>query len=118
MTDSDRPADVRLPSGDLLIGNSWQPAASGLRRDTFDPATGEPLASVAVAGPEDVRRAVDAAEEAFGGWRDWPAQRRRDVLLELARLLDEHDDELGVLRSLETGAPLKRRRGSSLAAEW
>ncbi|MBA3289542.1 MAG: aldehyde dehydrogenase family protein, partial [Acidimicrobiia bacterium] len=109
---------VRFPPSELLIGDAWEPSSSGLRRENVNPATGQLLSSVAVAGPEDVVRAVDAAAAAFDMWRAWPAQRRRDVLLELARLLDANDAELGVLRSLETGAPLKRRRGNSLAAEW
>jgi aldehyde dehydrogenase (NAD+) len=112
------PLDVHLPSGDLLIGDARPPASSGARRETVNPATGEVLSSVAMADPADVDRAVGAAADAFDAWRAWPAQRRRDVLLELARLLDANDADLGVLRSLETGAPLKRKRGSSLAAEW
>ena len=67
---------------------------------------------------DDVADAVGSACDAFEAWRAWPAQRRRDVLFELARLIDANDLELGVLRSLETGAPLKRKRGTSLASEW
>ena len=62
-----------------------------------------------MAGADDVARAIGAAGDAFESWRAWPAQRRRDVLLELADLIDAHDAELAVVRSLETGAPLKRR---------
>ncbi|HWM22590.1 MAG TPA: aldehyde dehydrogenase family protein [Ilumatobacteraceae bacterium] len=109
---------IPVPSGDLLIGDAWEPSASGDRRENLNPATGAPLSSVAMANPDDVGRAVDAAIDEFDAWRAWPAQRRRDVLLTLARLLDANDADLGVLRSLETGAPLKRKRGSSLAAEW
>jgi aldehyde dehydrogenase (NAD+) len=104
--------------GDLLIGGEWVAAADGERRPAIDPSTGAALASVAVGTERDVADAVTAAGDAFAAWRDWPAPRRRDVLWELARLLDQHDATSSVLRSLETGAPLKRRRGASLVAEW
>jgi acyl-CoA reductase-like NAD-dependent aldehyde dehydrogenase len=39
-------------------------------------------------------------------------------LLELARLVQQHDIEFGTLRTLELGAPLKRKRGRSMAAEY
>lgn len=109
---------LRLPSGDLLIAGSWVPAASGARREQLDPSTARPLASVAMGGPPDIEAAIAAATDASAAWRAWPASRRRDVLLEVARLIDQQDHELAILRSLETGAPMKRKRGQSLAAEW
>ena len=115
---SDFPGPVALPTGDLLIGGEWESAQGGSRREAVDPSTGEALGTVAMAGADDVARAIGAAGDAFESWRAWPAQRRRDVLLALADLIDAHDAELAVVRSLETGAPLKRRRGSSLASEW
>ena len=110
--------DVQLPSGDLLIGDRWEADTSGGRREQINPSTGEPLASVAMGGPAEVDRAIDAAIAAFPEWSQWTPARRRDVLDELARLIDANDLHLGVMRSLETGAPFKRRRGASLAAEY
>jgi aldehyde dehydrogenase (NAD+) len=115
---SDLDIQVAVPNGDLLIGADWVSSSDGARRAAIDPSTGEELASVAMATESDVADAVTAAHDAFPAWRDWPAQRRRDVLFELARLIDQNDAASGVLRSLETGAPMKRKRGASLAAEW
>jgi len=109
---------VPVPTGDLLIDGEFVPARSGDRREQLDPSNGRPLASIAIGGPDDIDQAIGSATDAFAAWSSWPAHRRRDVLLELARLIDAHELELGVLRSLETGAPLKRKRGPSLAAEW
>jgi acyl-CoA reductase-like NAD-dependent aldehyde dehydrogenase len=109
---------AHVPSGDLLIGDRWESDASGGRRVHLNPSNGEPLASIAMAGPAEIDRAIDAARTAFPSWRAMSPARRRDLLLELACLIDEHDIDLGVLRSLETGAPFKRKRGASLAGEW
>jgi acyl-CoA reductase-like NAD-dependent aldehyde dehydrogenase len=111
-------SDVVVPSGALLINGDWIADSSGGRVDQVNPATGLPLGSFVLAGPEEVDAAVGAARAAAGEWRRWAPADRRDVLLAVARLLQEHDAELGALRSLETGAPLKRRRGRSLAAEY
>jgi acyl-CoA reductase-like NAD-dependent aldehyde dehydrogenase len=111
-------APLHVPAGDLLIDGHWLPAASGERREQLDPSNARPLASIAIGGADDIDQAIASSTAAFPAWSNWPAQRRRDVLLELARLIDAHEAELAVLRSLETGAPLKRKRGSSLAAEW
>jgi acyl-CoA reductase-like NAD-dependent aldehyde dehydrogenase len=114
---SERP-DIELPPGDLLIAGERESATSEAPYEQRDPSTGEVLANVAMAGPDDVDRAVRSAREALVGWRSLPASRRRDVLLELARLLEVHAPDLSVLRSLETGAPYKKVGGGALAVEY
>src|SRR2546428_5675997 len=63
----------------LLIGGEWKDAASGRTFDTINPATGERLATVAEAGPEDIDAAVIAARKAYDGpWRKLrPSERAR-----------------------------------------
>lgn len=110
--------DATLPSGGLLIGESWHRSTTGGEREHRNPATGEVLASFAMAGPKEVDDAVRSAAEAFPAWRNWPVNERREVLIEVARLLEREDMDLAVLRSLEIGAVLKRKRGLSMAAEY
>jgi aldehyde dehydrogenase (NAD+) len=45
----------------LFIGGEWVEPKSGEYEATISPATEEPLAEVAYAGPEDVGVAVDSA---------------------------------------------------------
>ena len=52
----------------LLIGGEWVDADSGRRWESSGPVEGEPSSSVAAAGREDVRRAVEAAAAAFPEW--------------------------------------------------
>src|SRR5688500_1129775 len=49
----------------LLIGGDLVDAASGETFDSIDPSTGEVFAAVARGGPDDARRAVEAARKAF-----------------------------------------------------
>src|SRR2546423_5927727 len=69
----------------LFIGGESTEAASGEARDLAEPATGEPLASVATAGEADVDRAVDAARGALAGpWGKTPPNERSRLLHALA----------------------------------
>lgn len=80
--------------------------------DNIDPANGTVLAKVAAAGEDDVNRAVDAARLAFlaGTWSRAEPSVRRDVLLRLAELMEEHFDELASIESKEAGKPIKSCR--------
>src|SRR5439155_9372736 len=69
----------------------------------IDPATEEELASVPDAGAQDAAAAVDAAAEAFPGWRTTPLFQRAALCNKLADAIVESQDELGLLESRDTG---------------
>jgi len=57
-----------------------------------------------------VDEAVRVAAEAWPKWRNTPAPTRGRVLLQMARLMEQHLDELAGLIALEEGKPLKDAR--------
>ncbi|MEU0842847.1 aldehyde dehydrogenase family protein [Streptomyces sp. NPDC005962] len=73
---------------DLMIGGKDTPAASGRTADDLDPYTGEVYATVAAGGPEDVARAVAAADAAFPEWAETAPFTRRKIFLTAADLLE------------------------------
>ena len=97
----------------LFINGESTESASGELRDLAEPATGEPLAKVAVANEQDVDRAVDAARAALDG--DWgrtaPTERSR-LLHALADALVANRKELAELESRNVGKAI-----SSVKAE-
>ncbi len=97
-----------ITPGQLFIGGTWSAAASGRTAEIADPATGRPLTSVAVAGPEDVDRAVGAARKAFddGTWSGMTPRQRAKILLKAAALLQARADEFARLESADVGKPL------------
>lgn len=98
----------------LLINGQWVDALDGATFPTINPATGEELAQVALAGPEDVARAVHAARAAFemGPWSQMSGEMRAALLWKLADLIDQHADELAELETLDNGKPIRvSRRG-------
>src|SRR5436190_15435547 len=64
----------------LFIGGQWQEARSGERFEVVNPATGQPITSVAQASAEDVDAAVAAAREAFPAWSGLPCHVRARYL--------------------------------------
>jgi succinate-semialdehyde dehydrogenase/glutarate-semialdehyde dehydrogenase len=73
------------------------------RLESFNPATGEPLAPLAITRLETIRSTVASAREAQGEWADRPARARRRVLLRLADLIVDRQDEIAQTDALETG---------------
>jgi aldehyde dehydrogenase (NAD+) len=103
---------VRLdPEYGLFIGGELRPAASGRTFTTVNPATEEPLASVAEADEEDVGRAVAAARAAYeGSWGRMRGRERAKYLFRIARIIQERARELAVLESLDNGKPIRESR--------
>ena len=89
----------------LFIGGEWVDGSDAF--ETMDPATGEVLAEVPIAGQKDIDAAVAAARGAFqDGWRDMAPTQRQRLIWKLGDLLDEHKDEFAVLEVLDNGKPL------------
>jgi acyl-CoA reductase-like NAD-dependent aldehyde dehydrogenase len=92
----------------LLIGEERLDAADGATFATLDPSTGRTIATVAQAGAEDVERAVRAAREALenGPWGSMAATGREQLMHALAQAIEDHDQELAELESLDNGKPV------------
>ncbi|GAB2933335.1 aldehyde dehydrogenase family protein [Streptomyces heilongjiangensis] len=88
---------------DLLIGGKDVPAASGRTTEDFEPYTGEVYATVAAAGPQDVRRAVDAADAAFEDWAALAPFARRAVFFKAAELLEARGEQVAEIMAREAG---------------
>lgn len=98
----------------LLINGEWLPASDGRTFTTKNPANGQKLAKVALAGIEDVNLAVSAAREAFENspWTKTSGEDRAKMLWKLADLIDTHADELAEIETLDNGKPIRvSRRG-------
>jgi len=97
--------------GRLIIDGHAVDAASGATFTTVNPATEEPITTVAEAGPEDVDRAVKAANAALNGaWAKMKPIDRSRVLWKLGDLVLEHADELARLETLDNGKPIFESR--------
>ena len=95
----------------LFIGGEFTAPVSGEHFSTVNPASEEPLASVAQASEADVDRAVAAARQAYDqSWGKMPGRERAKYLYRIARVIQERAREFAVLESLDNGKPIKETR--------
>jgi len=101
--------------GDLTlrnyIGGSWREPQGVEELDDFNPATGEVAARVPLCGAREVRGAVEAAREAWPGWRATAPQRRARAVLGLREGLEARRDELVELVTEDMGKTLADANG-------
>jgi aldehyde dehydrogenase (NAD+) len=89
----------------------WIASPSGGQLESINPASGELLAKIQLAGPEDYESVVAQASEAFLDWRMAPAPHRGEIVREIGNELRASKEDLGTLVSLEMGKILAEGRG-------
>ena len=82
----------------------------------MNPATGQTVAEVPEASPDDVDAAVERAVAAHAEWSSSSVRTRRDVLRRLADLVRRDLDDLARLESSHAGKPISAARGEVGAA--
>jgi succinate-semialdehyde dehydrogenase / glutarate-semialdehyde dehydrogenase len=97
----------------LYIGGEWRDAAGGTFR-VEDPATGETVAEVADASPEEAMEALDAAVAAGPSWAETAPRERGEILRRAFEAIVERQDELALLMTLEMGKPLAESKAEIL----
>jgi aldehyde dehydrogenase (NAD+) len=93
----------------LFIDGKFVDAANGATFETRNPSDGTVVAAVARAGREDIDQAVAAARRAFdeGPWPTMSPRQRSDVLLRMAKLLQDRQAELSKLEAEDAGHTLR-----------
>ncbi|MGA2187853.1 MAG: betaine-aldehyde dehydrogenase [Steroidobacteraceae bacterium] len=83
------------------------PPAPGERFASFNPATGEVLGYVTVAGPAEVNAAVRAARRGQAVWAAMTGAERARILRRAAEMLRSRNRELAELETRDTGKPIQ-----------
>jgi acyl-CoA reductase-like NAD-dependent aldehyde dehydrogenase len=91
----------------MFVDGDWCDAASGATAEATSPATGESLGPVAEGAREDARRAIAAANAAFGDWAARTGFERAELLHRAADACERRRDELARILTLDQGKPLK-----------
>jgi len=77
----------------------------------LEPATAQPLQTLARAGAEDADAAVERAAAALPAWRALAPGARAGILRDLAEALAAQHEELAVLEARNAGKPITSARG-------
>jgi succinate-semialdehyde dehydrogenase/glutarate-semialdehyde dehydrogenase len=113
---------MKYPDTQLFINDCWCDAASGKTIPVLNPSTDLEIGRVAHAGIVDLDRALQAAQEGFGLWRNMPAAERCKIMRRAAALLRDRVDKIAEILTQEQGKPLAEAKTEILAAsdmiEW
>lgn len=106
----------------LYIDGAWCQSASGATGDVFNPATGKVISQLPHAKPEDLDRALAAAQRGFDLWRKTSAYDRAKIMRKAAELIKERADTIAAVLTQEQGKPLAEAKMEVLFApdhiEW
>jgi succinate-semialdehyde dehydrogenase/glutarate-semialdehyde dehydrogenase len=103
--------DPRLFRQQGYINGKWTDADSGATIDVTNPATGETLGTIPKMVAAETRRAIEAANAAWGPWRKKTAKERATILRKWFNLMMENQDDLAVILTAEQGKPLAEAKG-------
>ncbi|ODT76062.1 aldehyde dehydrogenase PuuC, partial [bacterium SCN 62-11] len=104
--------------GRAYIDGAYVEAKSGQTFSCISPCTGQSVAEIASCDEHDVDAAVRAARRSFeaGVWSGLAPRDRKKVLVKLAELIRQHNDELAMLETLDMGKPLNDSRNVDMPA--
>lgn len=91
----------------LFIDGQFCHATSNQSFITYNPANGEPLATIGQASDDDMSRAIEAAKRGFAVWSAMAPIERSRILLKAVAILRERNNELAKLEVADTGKPLQ-----------
>lgn len=78
--------------------------------DNVNPATGEVISLIPDSGEVDINLAVESAVKAFPIWSKYSRNKRSDIMLRLADLMEQNLDVLAKEESMDSGKPLSVAR--------
>ena len=90
-------------SGKIFTG-SWTPAQGGGTLTSIEPATGQTLAEVGLAGKDDVAASAKQARAAQPAWAATPGHERAALIRNVARVLEDNRAEFETWLVREGGA--------------
>jgi len=99
------PQGTAVPRHCVIAGAERIERGSGSAWTHIYPVNGQGTSELQLAGARDVELAVQAARAAFPAWRALPGDKRRDLMLKMASVIEQHARELAALSTLENGAP-------------
>jgi succinate-semialdehyde dehydrogenase/glutarate-semialdehyde dehydrogenase len=104
-------SDQSLFRQQCYIDGEWVDADGGETVDVNNPADDSVLGTIPKMGADETRRAIEAANRAWPGWRKLTAKERAAILRRWFDLMLENQEDLAQLMTAEQGKPLAESRG-------
>lgn len=103
--------DPKLLRQQCYVDGAWLDADGGATIDVTNPADGEVIGTIPALGTAETKRAIEAANRAYPGWRALTAKERAVILRRWFDLMIEHREDLAIIMTAEQGKPLKESLG-------
>ena len=101
----------------FYIDGEWVPPVEGVvPHQVINPATEQPIATIALGSPADVDAAVRAAQRALPSWSATSREERLAMLEQLAAIYAARQGEVAQAISAEMGAPIRLATRAQAAA--
>ncbi len=91
----------------MFIAGGWAGSESGATFEATSPSTGEVIGTLPEGTRGDVRRAVDAARDAFPAWAGLTAFDRARAMRRVTEAIDRRRDEMAHTLALDQGKPMR-----------
>jgi succinate-semialdehyde dehydrogenase/glutarate-semialdehyde dehydrogenase len=101
---------MTYPQLHMIIDGEKIPVGHRRTHMVVNPATGAALGALPLADAADLDRALETAQRGFRLWRVAPAQQRAAVLSGAARLMQERQEDIARIATLEEGKTLAETR--------
>ncbi|MGO9948041.1 MAG: NAD-dependent succinate-semialdehyde dehydrogenase [Steroidobacteraceae bacterium] len=101
---------MTYPQLHMIIDGEKIPVGHRRTHTVVNPATGAALGALPLADAADLDRALETAQRGFRLWRVAPAQQRAAVLSGAARLMQERQEDIARIATLEEGKTLAETR--------
>jgi malonate-semialdehyde dehydrogenase (acetylating) / methylmalonate-semialdehyde dehydrogenase len=93
------------------VNGQWVDSSAAHWLDVINPATGAVLGSVPLSPASEIVHAVEAASQAFPGWRRVPALDRVQYLFKYKYLLEANVEDIARTITMESGKTIEESRG-------
>jgi aldehyde dehydrogenase len=97
-----------------FIGGQWVEPVAGKYFENTTPITGKAICEVARSDKDDVEKALDAAHKAKDAWGETSPTERANILLEIARRMEENLETLAVAETWDNGKPIRETRAADI----
>src|SRR5262245_30186090 len=93
------------------VNGQWKASRNGATFENENPALrGSNIGQFQSSTPDDVREAIDVADNAYKSWRKTPLAERQQYIAEFLRLLKESREALARIVTLENGKTIRESR--------
>jgi len=95
------------------VNGEWVESESDKVLDVENPATGKIIAQVPMSTRDEIKAAIEVAQEAWLAWRETPPITRARVFFKLKDLLEQHFESVARVMVQEQGKTIDEARGET-----